>query len=137
LLDYAEKKCWKTVVLDVEVDTTTAAGRLVVEVVNATASFESRRTGERQKAVHAVRRAQGKRAGQAPIVPYELRSLIRRVHEDGQSPNAIARTLDEEGVPTARGGQWHASTISHVLRSIQVDQELAKQSKSQWINFHD
>jgi DNA invertase Pin-like site-specific DNA recombinase len=126
LLDHAEKKGWKVVVLDVEVDTTTAAGRLVVEVVSAAASFESRRTGERQKAVHAVRRAQGKRAGQAPILSDEIRSRIRDEHGVGKSLNAIARTLNEGSVPTARGGRWHASTIKHVLRSIEVDEALAK-----------
>ena len=69
LLDHAEKKGWKLVVLDADVDTTTAAGRLLVDVVSAAASFESRRIGERQRAVHAVRRSQGKRAGQAPTPP--------------------------------------------------------------------
>jgi DNA invertase Pin-like site-specific DNA recombinase len=41
LLDQAEKKGWKLVVLDADVDTTTAAGRLLVDVVSAAASFES------------------------------------------------------------------------------------------------
>lgn len=126
LLDHAEKKGWKVVVLDVEVDTTTAAGRLVVEVVSAAASFESRRMGERQKAVHAVRRSQGKRAGQAPILSDEIRSRINGEHAVGRSLNAIARTLNEEGVPTAKGGVWHPATIKHVLQSIEVDENLAK-----------
>jgi DNA invertase Pin-like site-specific DNA recombinase len=65
LLDQAERRGWKLVVLDADVDTTTAAGRLLVDVVSAAASFESRRIGERAKSVHAVRRSQGKRAGQA------------------------------------------------------------------------
>jgi hypothetical protein len=56
-------------VLDTDVDTTTAAGRLLVDVVSAAASFESRRIRERAKSVHAVRRAEGKRSGQAPILP--------------------------------------------------------------------
>ena len=45
LLDQAEKKGWKLVVLDADVDTTTAAGRLLVDVVSSAASFESRRFG--------------------------------------------------------------------------------------------
>jgi DNA invertase Pin-like site-specific DNA recombinase len=126
LLDHAEKKGWKIVVLDVEVDTTTAAGRLVVEVVSAAASFESRRSGERQKAVHAIRRAQGKRAGQGPILSDKTRSRIGHEHAEGLSLNAIARNLNDNGVPTAKGGRWHASTIGHVLRSIELDDALAK-----------
>ena len=104
LLDHAEKKGWKVVVLDVEVDTTTAAGRLVVEVVSAAASFESRRIGERQRAVHAVRRSQGKRAGQAPLLPGAVRSRIAADRADGISLNAIAAALNDEAVPTAKGG---------------------------------
>jgi DNA invertase Pin-like site-specific DNA recombinase len=38
-LDRADKKGWKVCVLDVDVDTTTAAGRLVVDVVAAAAQF--------------------------------------------------------------------------------------------------
>jgi DNA invertase Pin-like site-specific DNA recombinase len=76
LLDRSEKKGWKVVVLDVDVDTTTAAGRLVVEVVSAAAAFESRRIGERVKATHAVRKAQGKRAGQPPLLPDKVRRRI-------------------------------------------------------------
>lgn len=124
LLDHSEKKGWKVVVLDVEVDTTTAAGRLVVEVVSAAASFESRRMGERQKAAHAVRRSQGKRAGQAPILSDEIRLRIGREHDEGRSLNGIARKLNDEGVATAKGGRWHASTIQHVLRSIDCDRSL-------------
>ena len=126
LLDQAEKKGWKLVVLDADVDTTTAAGRLLVDVVSAAASFESRRIGERAKSVHAVRRSQGKRAGQAPLLPDDVRLRIAREHAEGKSLNAIAVALNGEGVPTARGGKWHASTIRHVVHSVEVDNELAK-----------
>lgn len=126
LLDHAERKGWKLVVLDADVDTTTAAGRLLVDVVSAAASFESRRIGERQKAVHAVRRSQGKRAGQAPLLPDAVRSRIAAERAEGKSLNAIAAGLNDEAVPTAKGGRWHASTIRHVLQSIEVDQELAR-----------
>src|ERR1019366_5357679 len=126
LLDQAEKKGWKLVVLDADVDTTTAAGRLLVDVVSAAASFESRRIGERAKSVHAVRRSQGKRAGQAPLLPGKVRFRIAHEHAEGKSLNAIAATLNMEGVPTAKGGRWHASTIRHVVHSVEVDNELAK-----------
>jgi DNA invertase Pin-like site-specific DNA recombinase len=126
LLDRAEKKRWKVVVLDVDVDTTTAAGRLVVEVVSAAAAFESRRIGERVKATHAQRRAQGKRAGQAPILPQRVRRQISQARASGKSLRSIADELNVKGVPTARGGRWHASTVEHVLRSVALDEELAR-----------
>ena len=125
LLDQAEKKGWKLVVLDADVDTTTAAGRLLVDVVSAAASFESRRIGERAKSVHAVRRSQGKRAGQPPLLPDAIRSRIAADHAAGRSLNGIATALNNEGVPTAKGGKWYASTVAHVVRSVEIDEELA------------
>jgi len=126
LLDRAEMRGWKVVVLDVDVDTTTATGRLVVEVVSAAAAFESRRIGERVKATHAIRKAQGKRAGQRPQLPDEIRQGIAREHAQGESFGAIATRLNEEEVPTARGGRWHASTVRHVVQSVALDEELAR-----------
>lgn len=126
LLDRAEKRGWKVVVLDVDVDTTTAAGRLVVEVVSAAAAFESRRIGERVKAVHAQRRAQGKRAGQAPILPQKVRRQIARAREGGRSLRSIADELNAKGVATARDGRWHPSTVAHVVHSVEIDEELAE-----------
>ena len=125
LLDRAERRGWKVVVLDVDVDTTSAAGRLVVEVVSAAAAFESRRIGERVKATHAIRRAQGKRAGQPPILPQRVRRRIARERAAGQSLREIADKLNKDRVPTARGGEWHPSTVSHVVRSVDLDQKLA------------
>ena len=129
LLDRAEKRGWKVVVLDVDVDTTTAAGRLVVEVVSAAAAFESRRIGERVKAVHAQRRAQGKRAGQAPMLPQNVRRQIVRERAKGRSLGSIADEMNAKGVSTARGGRWHPSTVAHVVRSVAIDEELAGTKK--------
>jgi DNA invertase Pin-like site-specific DNA recombinase len=127
LLDRSEKKGWKVVVLDVDVDTTSAAGRLVVEVVSAAAAFESRRIGERVKATHAIRKAQGKRAGQSPLLPEKVRRRIANERAKGVSLGAVAKKLNDEGVPTAtKGGHWYASTVVHVLRSVALDEELAK-----------
>ena len=129
LLDQAEKRGWKLVVLDAEVDTTTAAGRLLVDVVSAAAQFESRRIGERQKAVHAVRRSQGKRAGQPPLLSDAIRSRIAADHAAGRSLNGIATALNNEGVATAKGAKWYASTVAHVVRSVEIDRELANTRK--------
>ena len=45
----------------------------------------------------------------------------------GSALGAIAAKLNEEGVPTAReGGRWHTSTVAHVVRSVDLDEELRK-----------
>jgi hypothetical protein len=73
-----------------------------------------------------VRRSLGKRAGQAPILPESIRLRIARAHAQGKSLNAIAVALNDEGVPTAKGGKWYASTVAHMVRSVGIDQELGK-----------
>ena len=132
LLEHAGRKGWSVVVLDVAVDTSSPAGRLVVDVVSAAAAFESRRIGERVAASHVQRKAKGERAGQAPLLPDAIRQRIVREHNDEQrSLNAIAKTLNAEEVPTAMGGRWHASTVRHVLRSVSLDEELARNREVQ------
>jgi DNA invertase Pin-like site-specific DNA recombinase len=125
LLNRADKKGWKIVVLDVDVDTSSAAGRLVVDVVSAAAQFESKRIGERVRDAHAVRKAQGKRAGQPPILPQDIRMRIWDDHVAGKSLSQIARDLDSEGIATAKGGKWHPYTVSQVVDSVKLDAELA------------
>ena len=61
-----------------------------------------------------------------PLLPEAVRSRIAADRAAGKSLNAIAAALNDEGVPTAKGGVWYASTIRHVLRSIEVDEDLAK-----------
>ncbi len=124
LLDRADKKGWKVVVLDVDVDTSTASGRLVVDVVSAAAQFESRRIGERVRDAHAVRRGLGERAGQKPMLPEDIRQRIASERAQGRSLRAIANTLNDEGVATAKSGKWHPESVAHVVRSVNLDAEL-------------
>lgn len=97
----------------------------MVEVVSAAAAFESRRIGERVKATHAQRRAQGKRAGQPPVLPNWVRRRIARARASGRSLSAIADELNAKHVPTARGGRWYPSTVAHVVKSVAIDEGLA------------
>jgi DNA invertase Pin-like site-specific DNA recombinase len=129
LLDRAEKKGWMVLVLDVDVDTSTSSGRLVSEIVAAAAAFESRRIGERVRDAHAVRKSMGKRAGQAPILDQKIRLRVFEEHQGGKSLAQIARDLNSEGVATAKGGRWYPSTVSHVVRSVELDRELLQATR--------
>ena len=42
---------------------------------------------------------------------------VLSMYEDGLGMNEIARRLNREGVETARGGTWHASTVRAILSS--------------------
>ncbi len=128
LMERARKKGWSIVCIDLGVDTSTPAGEMMANVVCAFAQYERQMIGERTKASHAVRRSQGQRAGQEPILPTTVRKRIAKERQQGYSLQAIADGLTADGIPTAKGGSWYASTVAHVLRSLDVEAELqAKQ----------
>jgi hypothetical protein len=48
-----------------------------------------------------------------------LASTIRKLRKAGfVSVSAIARELNERGIPTARGSKWHRSGLSRLLRRL-------------------
>ena len=48
--------------------------------------------------------------------------VIAEMHAAGISIHGIARTLNSDNVPTAKGGtQWYASTVKAVLTSQTLD----------------
>jgi hypothetical protein len=53
-----------------------------------------------------------------------VRARIAQLRATGLSLSAIADRLNTEGIATAKGGTWHASTIAHVLRSVALDKDL-------------
>ena len=66
-------------------------------------------------------RARGVRFGRPNEIPDEVRERILRMRAEGVRVSHIARTLTEEGVPTARGGAvWRSSTIDRVLAQAEA-----------------
>ena len=74
----------------------------------ATAGVAVTATGRNQ---HGFRRPTARRA--APLATRFLSG------QAGQHASLVA-----EGIPTAKGGRWHASTVRHVCMSVQCDAEL-------------
>ena len=114
-----------------QLDTSTFRGRLFLQMIGSFSEFESAliterlRDGRRQKAQKG-----GHASGEIPhgyeknvdgdIVLSEHAQHIRRIfrmREEGQTLRAIAEQLNEDGVPTKRGGDWHASTVRYVLNN--------------------
>ena len=117
----AEREGWDLVILDRDVDTSTPAGRLMLHVLGAMAEYESAIIGERAKMTHRQRKARGLRAGQPPILLDDVRLRIASERAEGRTQTAIATDLNDQSVPTARGGRWYASTVRHVCRSVELD----------------
>jgi DNA invertase Pin-like site-specific DNA recombinase len=118
LLDKADHR-WGLIALDMDLNTTTANGQLVVHILGAVAHWESRMNSERtsagMRAAHANARATGKVLGFQPATPPEVVRRIVRARNKGEPFNRIAARLDRQGIPTPNGGaRWYPSTVARV-----------------------
>ena len=62
-----------------------------------------------------IKATTGKHMGRTSVLP---QATVDRIHQEraaGLSLGKIATTLNAEGVPTATGRTWHASTVRQVL----------------------
>lgn len=122
------------------IDTTSSMGRAMVEIMQVFAGLEARTAGERSRATKAFLRSK-RRWGGGPR-PYGYRpepapdgigkllyieekeaEVIRRIFRDlldGASVNTLARQLNTEGTPTARGGLWKPASILNLARAFHV-----------------
>jgi DNA invertase Pin-like site-specific DNA recombinase len=118
LMARAQAAGWNLVALDLGVDLTSAAGEFMANVMASAAQWERRIIGQRTRDALAVKRAQGVRLGRPVTLADELRSRIVADHAAGESLSSIARSLNDEAVPTAHGGaRWYPSTVRAVVMS--------------------
>ena len=119
VLERAGKRGWSVVCLDLGVDTTTPVGEFTANVVASASQYERRLIGQRTRdALAAKKAAGGVRLGRPQALSGELVARIVGMRADGLSFRVIAQRLQDDGVPTARGGAvWHASTVKAVCES--------------------
>lgn len=130
IVERLEKAGAGFVSLTESIDTTSAAGRMMVTMLAAFAAFERELTAERTKTALHHKRANGELAGGVPYgwreqesgklvaVPAEQAILerIQACRAAGMTLRAIAEELTAAGVPTKKGrGAWNHSTISGIL----------------------
>ena len=113
LLEWFQDAKATLVALDLSIDTSTAAGRLVANVFASVAQWEREVIGERTKVSLQALRLQG-RPISAPCVADDaaLASRILSLRGLGWTYRRIAELLNSEGVPTVRGGlEWRVSSV--------------------------
>lgn len=118
LIDRARRKHWGIVLLSPNLDLSDPSGEFVANVLASAAQYERRLISVRTKEGMAQRKAEGVRFGRE--VASEFLHTYRRVlsmSADGMSLNAISRTLNDESVPTAKGGRWYPSTVRAIVTS--------------------
>lgn len=129
--DVLEPHSKHLVLLDLNVDTSTPTGKMVLTMMSAVAELERSSILERTSRGRAYKKSQGLYAGGAPafglkavegvdqlvVAPEEQQviDLILSLRQQGKSMAAIAETLNAEGFKSKRGGSWYASSVKNVL----------------------
>ena len=111
IMETAAEEKWSVVVLDLGVDTTTANGELVANIMISMAQWERRIIGDRTKAALKAVKARGTHVGRKSNVSPETLRTIRTLRMAGLSWQKVADALEASGVPTSQGGRWHAATV--------------------------
>ena len=113
------------------IDTRTAAGRLVLNVLMSVAQWERETIGERTKDALAHKRRNGERVGKVPF-GYDLAedgrtlvanaaeqavvNLIRELRASGQSYRKIAAELTRQGIRTKQGNRrWTHTAVARLI----------------------
>ncbi|MHC9542465.1 MAG: recombinase family protein [Vulcanimicrobiota bacterium] len=105
-----------------QVDTRSAGGRLVLNVLMSVAQWEREAIGERTKAALNYKKSQGIKLGRPEKMitdPGEAKTIyyLRELREQGLTYRAIADRLSKENVRTFRGGKWYASTVKNLIKA--------------------
>ncbi|MCX6624935.1 MAG: recombinase family protein [Acidobacteria bacterium] len=113
-------------------DTGSAAGRLVLNIMTAVSQWEREAIGERTRDAMRHKRSRGERVGTLPygcrlaadgvhleVDPSEQGVIARARHlkEAGYSTRRIAAALNEASFSTRRGTPWRFQYVAEVLRA--------------------
>ncbi|MEO5842949.1 MAG: recombinase family protein [Acidimicrobiales bacterium] len=118
LMAQAQRERWNLVALDLGIDLSTPSGEFMANVMSSAAQWERRIIGQRTRDALAVKKAQGATLGRPKTLDNDVVRRIVNEHQAGAGWSAIARKLNEAGVPTAHSGsKWHPSTVRAVVTS--------------------
>lgn len=94
-------------------DTNEVEGHLAADLLVEVSRWESERLSERTRKGLRAARGNGRAVGRPGVVDNpDLREHIAEMREQGMTLQAIADRLNEEGVPTVRGGaKWRHSSV--------------------------
>ena len=131
LLERFERRCVALVSVAESLDTGSAAGRLVLNIMAAVSQWEREAIGERTRDALHHKRSQGERVGNIAFGfrlagdgqhleqdPGEQRALseIRRLRHEGGTLRGIAAALNHRALRTRRGTPWRLESVARVLK---------------------
>jgi DNA invertase Pin-like site-specific DNA recombinase len=132
LLERFQKRGVALVSVGESLDTGSAAGRLVLNVMASVSQWEREAIGERTRDALRHKKAQGLRAGNVPfgysvkpdghtltVCPDEQQVLahLKRLRDEGLSLRAIASKLNARGFHTRSGTPWRHEYVVRLLKT--------------------
>lgn len=123
------------ILLDLNVDTSTPTGKMVLTVMSGVAELERALITERTQTGRKNKAAKGGYAYGSPafgmmsdenneLTPnldeQEVIGIIRRHRKSGKSFDRIAQYLNDQGIQTKRGGQWLGRTVYNIYQKIEI-----------------
>lgn len=118
IVESATAQGWSLVILDLGVDLTTAAGRMMAMNLVNFAQYERELISERTKSALAAKKRRGERIGRPRAAKA---SVVRRIvaeREAGNTYDAIASVLTAENILSPLGKpSWQASTVRRIYTS--------------------
>lgn len=123
ILETAGRQRWALICLDLDIDTSTITGAAMAQVTMTFAEMERKKIAERTKdGMAKIKSTTGKHMGRVSTLPEATVSRVMADYSAGASMNRVAAALNSEGVPTAAGGKWYASTVRQVLNSSKAQE---------------
>ena len=139
LLERFERRGVSLVSVAESLDTGSAAGRLVLNIMTAVSQWEREAIGERTRDALRHKRSQGRRTGNIPFGsrladdgahlepdPAEQDALdqIQNLRKNGASLRRIAAALNHRAYRTRRGTPWRLESVARVLKQSAQAREL-------------
>jgi len=133
LLERFERRGVALVSVAESLDTGSAAGRLVLNIMTAVSQWEREAIGERTRDAMSHKRSQGQRVGN---IAYGCRlagdgvhletdpdeqavlSEIRQLRSQGATLRGIAATLNHRAHRTRRGTTWRLESVARILKPV-------------------
>jgi len=115
------------------IDTRTAAGRLVLNILASVSQWEREAIAERTRDALRHKKALGQRVGSVPFgsrlaadgitlepepAEREIMDLVAELRRSGLSIRGIVSEMNSRGVLTKEGGKWHIATVQRVLAAV-------------------
>jgi peptidoglycan hydrolase-like protein with peptidoglycan-binding domain/DNA invertase Pin-like site-specific DNA recombinase len=113
IIEWVDERDARLVAIDLRLDTGSAQGRLTARTLVAVGEWEGRRIADQTRKGLAAARARRGTTGRPAVEDLPaLKEHIVAMRSQGMTLQAIADRLNEEGIPTLRGGsEWRPSSV--------------------------